>query len=94
MTMFVRLACLLRRRHHYRFRGSGGRVYMECSVCGYRSHGWEMGPKAKPLARPSSKLRFWLDETVLLPPTDADKSFQPVRDPGAPPQELRLQLDT
>ena len=53
-----------------------------------------MGPKAKPLARPSSKLRFWLDETVLLPPTDADKSFQPVRDPGAPPQELRLQLDT
>ena len=62
--MWVRLNCFLRRRHHYRLRISKGRMYMQCADCGYRSQGWEMGPKARPLTphtpRPSA-LRLTLD---------------------------------
>ncbi len=93
--MWVRLNCFLRRRHHYRLRISKGRMYMQCADCGYRSQGWEMGPKARPLTphspRPST-LRLTLDDAPVAP--DAEVSIEPPRTSLPPSDELRFQLDS
>lgn len=93
--MWVRLNCLLRRRHHHRLRISKGRMYMECADCGSRSQGWEMGPKARPLIPPrppSAEFRLWIDDA--LPPAAPDSSVDVLHRPAGPPDELRLQLDS
>ena len=59
--MFGRFSCFIRRQHHYRLRGQGGRVFMECRDCGHRSPGWDLGPKAKPILQESSEFRLSLD---------------------------------
>ena len=93
--MFVRLACFLRRQHNYKLRGSDGRVYLECRHCGFRSPGWEMGPKARPVPRQVPSLRLWLDEAsssqVLQ---DSSHRLQPrTPRPQLARGEFRLQLD-
>ena len=95
MTMLLRLICFIRRRHNYRLRGRDGRMFMECGDCGYRSHGLEMGPKARPLAQQSTKLRLWLDDAVSLPPAaDSGVALESLGAPSSRPDELRLQLDS
>jgi hypothetical protein len=95
MAMFVRLTCLIRRRHRYRLRGLDGRVFMECAECGHRTQGWEMGPKAKPISDgASASFRLWLDDTELLPSSEeVDETPESLRALLVRPDELRLQLD-
>ncbi len=91
--MFVRLACFLRRQHNYRMRGSDGRVYLECRNCGFRSPGWEMGPKARPIIQQVPSLRLWLDEASQSQVFQgSSQQRQPLR-PQLPRDEFRLQLD-
>jgi hypothetical protein len=59
--MFGRFSCFIRRQHHYRLRGQGGRVFMECLDCGHQSPGWDLGPKAKSIPQESSEFRLSLD---------------------------------
>ena len=98
MTMLLRVTCFIRRRHS---RGRDGRMFiatagcMECGDCGYRSHGLEMGPQARPLAQQSTQLRLWLDDAVSLPPeADSGDALESLGAPSSRPDELRLQLDS
>ena len=93
--MWVRLTCLLRRRHHYRLRMSEGRMYMQCLDCGSRSQGWEMGPKARPLIPRRDRtpsFRLLLDDVPLEPVPDS--TLDSVGVPPRPADELRFQLDS
>lgn len=97
MTMFVRLTCIIKRRHSYRLRSLDGRVFMECADCGNRTRGWEMGPKARPLQPDSfSELRLWLDDTAPLPSVteiDVGEAIRSLPVPVPRSRELRLHLD-
>ena len=95
MTMLGRLTCLFRRQHNYRLRGKDDRVFMECMVCGYRSRGWEMGPKARPIEGPTPRqFRLWLDDWVPPPTAEVANALDPGAESREPADELRLQIDS